>query len=219
MQRRGVPTVESMSTLVLVPWGETAWSANGRIIGRTPLPLTHAGRERCASWGAWLASLNVQVVFSGGEEEAAETAKIIVDKCGARHKLQPLLAEVDAGLWTGLTHSELRRRDSKVFKRWYDDPTSVCPPEGEDVIAASKRLGDALLALLRRKCNRNVAVILGPIAFAVARCTLEMVDLAKVRSMMHDEPMHYEWAADDETATPIVRDGTAGVEALPDLGD
>ena len=200
-----------MRSFVLVPWAETAWDAGGRILSRTPLPLTEAGRERSTSWGASLASLGVHLLYSSDEQAGEETARILTEKCGARRKIQPALAEVDAGLWTGLTHNELKRRDAKIFKRWYDDPTSVCPPEGEDLTSASKRLGESLVEVLCKHGERNVAVVLGPIALAVTRCRLEAVDLARMRSMMHHEPLCYEMAADGGAAAFTANAGPGSV--------
>jgi broad specificity phosphatase PhoE len=197
-------------SLVLIPWAETAWGAGGRIVSRTPLPLTDAGRERSTSWGTSLASLGVRVLYSSGEQAADETARILTEQCGARRKIQSKLAEVDAGLWTGLTDSELKRRDAKTFKRWYDDPTSVCPPEGEDLAGASKRLGESLAEVMRTQGDHNVAVVLGPVAFAVSRCMIEEVDLVRMRSMMHNEPMRYEVAANGKFAKPATSADAGG---------
>lgn len=189
-----------MQSFVLIPWAETKWSVGGRIVSRTPLPLTNAGRERSTLWGTSLASLGVQVLYSSGEQAAKETTRILTEKCGARHKTLSALAEVDAGLWTGLTYDELKRRDAKIFKRWYDDPASVCPPEGEDLAGASERLGESLAEVIRKQRDRTVGVVLGPTAFAVVRCRIEEVELAKMRSLMHDQPLRYNVTAGSGTA-------------------
>jgi broad specificity phosphatase PhoE len=189
-----------VGSFVLIPWGETTWGADGRIVSRTPLPLTSAGREQSTSWGDMLASLGVKVLYSSEEQAAEETARILTEKCGARHRTRSALAEVDAGLWTGLTHGELKRRDGKIYKRWYDDPTSVCPPEGEDLASASQRLGETLAEVVRKHGEGSAAVVVGPTAFAVTRCRIEAVELAKMRSMMCGEPVRYDVSAAAGTA-------------------
>lgn len=180
-----------MSMLVLIPWPETPWSAAGRVAGRTPVPLSDAGREQARVWGEGLTGSGLSVVYSGGEQASTETARIVAKPSRARHKAVAELAEVDAGLWDGLTTDELKRRYPKVFKRWYEDPSAVCPPEGEDLADAYKRLHDSVSKVMRKQGDRSVAVVLGPLAFAVARCSLEEKELTTVRSMMSREPVHY----------------------------
>lgn len=181
-----------MSSLVLIPWAETVWSAAGRIATRTPLPLTHAGQNQARTWADSMASSGLSVVYSSNERTSVETARIVADRTGAPHKTIPELSEVGAGLWDGLTTEELRRRYSKIFKKWCDDPSSVCPPEGEDVEDAFERLQQPLERLTRKQGDRCMAVVLGPLAFALARCWIESVELAKTRSMRHHEPLTYQ---------------------------
>ena len=99
-----------------------------------------------------------------------------------------------------MTYDELKRRDAKIFKRWYDDPASVCPPEGEDLVGAAERLGESLAEVIRKQGDRTVGVVLGPTAFAVMRCRIEAVELAKMRSMMHDQPLRYKVSVGGKTA-------------------
>jgi broad specificity phosphatase PhoE len=192
-----------VGSLVLIPWPETAWSAEDRVAGRTPIPLTDAGRETLSSWAESLASVGLGVVYSSAEKAGEEAARVISDRCGARRKVDAGLAEVDAGLWSGLTHEELKRRDAKLFKRWFDDPTSVCPPEGEGITTAFGRL-DASLSRVRHKSgDKHTAVVLGPLAFALLRCEIESVDPAQVRSMMNNEPLRYESVSSDGGETKL----------------
>jgi len=185
-----------VGSLVLIPWPETVWSAAGRVAGRTPLPLTDDGRLRVTSWCGSLASQGLSLVYSSTEKTAEEVARLVAERCGARLKLDVGLAEVDAGLWTGLSYEELKRRDAKLFKRWVENPASVCPPEGEDLANASDRLDASLRRALRKLGDRHVAVVLGPLAFPALRCRIESTDLAQLRSLIGDEPLCYDLEAD-----------------------
>lgn len=200
-----------MNSLVLIPWPETAWSQAGRITSRSPVPLTDAGRRQAQAWGKELASSGLGVVYSGEESAAKETARIVAGPAQAKHKALSELAEVSAGLWDGLTVEELKLRDPKLFKRWCEDPSGVCPPEGEDLSRAYVRLRDSLAKLSgNKRANRSVAVVLGPFAFGVARCVIESAELANVRSMMHHEPLCYRSPGPGQAAEPVVPTYLAG---------
>jgi len=180
-----------IGSLILIPWPETVWTAAGRIAGRTPLPLTEVGQKRAREWAVRLSSGRLSPVYSGTETASLETARVIADYCRARRKPMEALAEVDSGLWDGLTVTELKRRYPKVFKRWYDDPSSVCPPEGEDVVDAATRLQGALERVGRRLAGRQVALVTGPVALGIVRCLLEDVALNRLRGMLPGEPVRY----------------------------
>jgi len=199
-----------VASLVLVPWAETKWSAAGRIVSRTPVSLTEAGRNRSAEWADQLVALRPRAVYSSEVPPAAETALILATRYGIRHVLKEALAEVDAGLWAGLTYDEIKRRDVKIFKRWFEDPSSVCPPEGEELLAAAGRLEASLANVVRKHAEKTTAVVLGPFAFSVARCVIESVELTEARSMMRDDPLAYGIVDHREMSlegpTPVTRD-------------
>lgn len=180
-----------MGTLVLIPWPETVWSAAGRIAGRTPLPLTETGQALVHSWTNALPGKQLRTVFSSDEQASTETARVVAQRCSAKHKILPDLVEVDAGLWDGLTTDELKRRYPKVFKRWLEDPSTVCPPEGEAVAAARERLAASLEQMTRKLGHHEAAAVLGPVAFGIMRCVIESAELVALRSLMHVEPLRY----------------------------
>ncbi len=181
-----------MNSVVLIPWPQTTWSAAERIASRTPVPLDETGQTRARAWADEMANSGLNMLFSSGEQASVETAGIIAERCRAQRKTLSELAEVDAGLWDGLTVEELRRRDPKIYKRWRDDPSSICPPEGEGLNEAFQRLQGAFNRIARKPDGRPLGVVLGPLAFALVRCVVESVEPARVRSMMHDEPLRYQ---------------------------
>ncbi len=191
-----------MGSLVLIPWPETAWSASGRIGGRSPVPLSDAGRDQAENWSRQLAGAGISAVFSGDEQASTETADIVAKSTKARRKVSVGFAEVDAGLWDGLTTEELKRRYPKAYKRWNEDPSAVCPPEGEGITEAFERLSESLEKVMRKQGDRSVAVVLGPLAFAVARCGIEATELHAVRSMMNNRPLAYSLNPDGQAVAP-----------------
>ncbi len=180
-----------MSALVLIPWAATEWSASGRLAARTPLPLTEEGRAQAAAWGKALAGRELYGVYASEEQTAQETAEAVAEGAGARVRGLDGLEEVSYGLWEGLTEETLRGRFPKAYKRWKDDPTSVCPPEGEEIAAASERLHKALRGLRRKMERANVAVVLGPTACAILACELSDEPLSGMRRFLNQGPQEF----------------------------
>ena len=189
-----------MTSMVLVPWALTDWGHDGRLATRTPLPLNTAGQQQAAQWGNELAGRELVAVYCGDEPTARETARQVAERAEVRLRQLPGLEEVDVGLWEGLTYAQVEDRFPKIYRRWIDNPASVCPPDGECLDAANERLSDALERIARKHKGSTVAVVLGPIALAVTRCRLEGADSTRFHEMKANEPVWYRMA--DDRAQP-----------------
>jgi probable phosphoglycerate mutase len=184
--------VVGVGSILLVPWAKTSWSEAGRFSGRAPLPLSDAGRMQAEAWSDKLATTTIKAVYSSNEQAGIETARNIAERCNVRHRIVEELAEMNTGLWAGLTDQELKRRYAKVFKKWWSDPTSAAPPDGEAAVDALERLRDAVNEVTQKQAGKSFVVVLGPLAFGLVRCMMESAELEKLRSMMQAEPLKYQ---------------------------
>ena len=210
--------VTTLKTLVLIPWPDTAWSESGRIVGRTPLPLAEGGCTQAYRWAQTLQSVGVSVVYSDDGQAGPEVADILATAWDARRKQSEILCEVDAGLWEGLTADELKRRYPKVYKRWLEDPSSIAPPEGERLQDAHCRIRDGIASVMDRNAGGCSAVVLGPMAFSLARCSLGGAELDQVRSFERHAPVVYRF--DDQGAVQSCDEmGGDADEAAPPSGE
>lgn len=50
------------------------------------------------------------------------------------------LNEIHFGHWEGLTYNEIMDSWDELARKWYDDPTSVTPPDGESFDSFNKRI-------------------------------------------------------------------------------
>lgn len=158
---------------ILIPWAPTAWSASGRLAGRTPLSLTADGRKSALVWAQELVAHRPAVVVASSEQASSETSQIIAEFHKARRRVVSELKEIDVGLWEGLTADELSRRYPKVYKRWKEEPLGVCPPEGENLNDAGSRLQAAIESVCEKAGQNLPAIVLAPLAFRLARRLLE----------------------------------------------
>ena len=159
--------------VALIPCAATEWQEEGRLLGRVELPPAPAAEEKCQHWAAKLQPLGVQQIYHAPDELATRTAKLLGRKLVVPTKPAQALAEVDVGLWAGLTEQQLKSRFSSAHRELREAPLNVSPPGGENLGAANARLRAFLNKQMKRDGQAAFAVVLRPVSFAMARCALE----------------------------------------------
>ena len=116
-----------MTLLVMLRHGQTQWSQERRIQGRTDVPLNDAGRAAMA--GRRLAEgFGALHVASSPLRRCVETAQIL----GLRNvQLEPRLAEMSWGEWEGRKLSELRAEYGDAMAANEARGLDFTPPQGE----------------------------------------------------------------------------------------
>ena len=145
-----------MSQLAVIRHGPTAWNAEGRIQGRSDVPLSAEGRAAVAAWRlpegiggpgwSWLASPLAR---------ARETAALL--KPDARIATEPLLSEMDWGEWEGRRLAELRAEGGAAMAEAEARGLDFHPPGGESPRMVQTRLHPLLDRLAQSK-GRTLAV-------------------------------------------------------------
>lgn len=198
----------------MMAWPETTWSAEGRLGGRTAAPLTEVGRQMAGGWAGELTERGVGTLFVGEDQASVETAEAIGAVCRVKRKVAQELAEVDLGLWDGLSTAELQRRYPKIYKLWRQDLKSVCPPEGEAILEARSRLREALERILKRLGDKAVGVIVGPLAFALLRSVIERTEDAELLMEAMSSPVVYDAVSSNGAMVLARADG--GLDDVPE---
>ena len=112
----------------------------GRFLGRTDDAATPAGIASCLDqaegleFGAIVSSDLIRAKACA-EAIAGLTRTVTID---------PRWREMDFGVWDGLTAAEI---DPAALARFWDDPDTHAPPDGEPWSALVARVGNALAAL------------------------------------------------------------------------
>lgn len=156
-----------MAEVILVRPGQTDFDEQRRIQGLLDLPLTARGREHVGDLVDHLASLKIDVILSDPGEPAYTTACQLGERLDVPVKGKPELRNLDQGLWQGLQLDEVRRKYPKLIKQWHEHPETICPPQGEPVCEAMRRIDDALKKPLK-KYKRVVIVAADPLATLMA---------------------------------------------------
>jgi broad specificity phosphatase PhoE len=135
-------------TIYLCRHGDTAWSSERRLAGRTDLPLIDVGESNARQLGERLRDVSFARVLASPLTRARRTAELA--GLGALAELDERLLEMDFGRYDGLTVDEIRReRPGWTYLR------DGCPG-GEGPLDIGAR-ADALLAELQGVAG-NVAL-------------------------------------------------------------
>src|ERR1700759_408395 len=98
--------MNSRATIYLCRHGDTAWSGERRLAGRTDLPLTEQGERNAAQLGARLNSIKFDRVISSPLLRARRTAELAGFPDAT---IDPRLIEMNFGEYDGRTREEIVR--------------------------------------------------------------------------------------------------------------
>jgi broad specificity phosphatase PhoE len=162
-----------MSQVILIRPGATLYDEQNRVQGILDIPLSERGRLEVMRMAQRLArslgSSSLAALYCGPGENLIRTAEIVGQVLGIRPKRINEFRNLDQGLWQGLQIDEIRRRNTKLFRQWIDDPATICPPQGETVERAMDRIKAAFRPLLRRHQEEAIGLVVGePLARLVA---------------------------------------------------
>lgn len=135
----------------LIRHGQTEWNIAGKIQGKTDVPLNQTGIRQAALLAEAMERkmpeyLNrgliqnrhhsVAAIYSSPLKRAEETARIVSTRLTSGGESLPVifvkeLAEVNFGLWEGLTWELINARYPEDFSAWDKNPVESTPTGGE----------------------------------------------------------------------------------------
>lgn len=162
-----------MSQVILIRPGATLYDEQNRVQGVLDIPLSEQGScevvRMAEEIAASLGDSSLAALYTGPGENAIRTAEIVGKVIGLRPKRINEFRNLDHGLWQGLQIDEIKRRNTRLFRQWLEDPATICPPQGETVERAMERIRSAFRPLLRRHQDEAIGLVVGePLARLVA---------------------------------------------------
>lgn len=150
---------DSVTRIVAVRHGETAWNRETRIQGHTDIPLSEHGLWQAEQVGRALADEGLQAIYSSDLIRAADTARAI-----ARHAALPLnldtgLRERHFGRFEGLTHDEIMAAHPEEGRRWRERDPAYGPLGGETLIDFHARVIAACQRLAALHPGQTIALV------------------------------------------------------------
>jgi probable phosphoglycerate mutase len=170
-----------MALFYFLRHGETVWNAEGRVCGRTDVPLSDAGQRQAQLLGLRLKAIPVQALYSSPLVRALETARLIGQIIGLDPIMDTRLAELNYGAWEGHTFDEIKRSDPAAYRDWDANPAELAPPGGETGVHLIERVTPFMADLAKWYQNGNVVVVCHKTVCRLLACHIEGVPLADYR--------------------------------------
>lgn len=148
-----------MTKIVLIRPGATEWDEQRRIQGMLDMPLSPLGADEVSNLIEQLQELKLDVMYCADCEPTQETARAVAAALNVKLKKLENMQDVDPGLWQGMLVEEVKRKQPTVYRQWQEQPESMCPPQGESLASARKRVGATLNKLLRRHADDVIGLV------------------------------------------------------------
>jgi len=168
------PPEGPVTTLVLVRHGATSHTADKRFSGGLASSnpgLTDEGRAQVREVAEWLAPLGeaVEGVVTSPVRRTRESAEILGDRLALDVVEEPGFAEMEFGVWDGLTFAEVRERYPDEIQGWLGS-LDVAPHGGESFLEVEKRVLAGLERVLDDYAGKTVLLVshVTPIKILVA---------------------------------------------------
>ena len=161
-----------MLRIVLVRPGATEFDEQGRIKGTLSIPLSDQGSIQASSAARGLSAQRIDAVYTSPCQAALQSAETLADSQGVKLKRMDRLQNLNQGLWEGKLIDEVRQRQPKVYRKWQEDPETICPPEGEMIDSARQRCETALNKLVKKHRQGIVALVAPEPLASVIRASL-----------------------------------------------
>ena len=105
--------------------GETESNLNNVYAGRSPEPLTRAGRVQVSLLTEGLATMGIGQIWTSSIGRAVESARLVGERLGVSVTQDPRLDEMRLGVWEGRTEDEVARDFPEVYALWLSRPDEV----------------------------------------------------------------------------------------------
>ena len=165
----------SVTRVILLRLGETAWNIEGRYQGQLDSPLTPAGVAQANALARRLASVKFAVLYSSDLGRARQTAACIGESSGHEIRTDPRLRERHLGIFQNLLKAELKQKFPEEYRLFKSGGPDYVIPQGESGRQAADRSNACLEEIARRHPDESIVIVAhGGNISALLRHTLDI---------------------------------------------
>lgn len=146
--------------IVLIRHGETEWNRVERFRGRADVPLNATGLAQAEATAHRVASQwRVAAIYASPLSRAIQTGEATARLLGLKVEACAGLADIDYGLWQGLTPDEARAAWPEQVDAWYNAPDLASIPGGESLDQVRARGIRTVRDLAARHPGETIALV------------------------------------------------------------
>lgn len=153
----------SVTTIVLIRHGETAWNAERRLQGHLDIALNAVGLRQARALAAALSTESIDVIHASDLSRAWQTAQALADVHQLPVERDPLLRERCFGGFEGLLYAEIEKRFPREFAAWQARQVDAAMPAGareaETFRQFYQRCTRAIAGIAQRHPGQAIAIV------------------------------------------------------------
>lgn len=161
-----------MLRIILIQPGSTDFDEQGRIKGSLDIPLSYAGSCQVKQVVTDLVPQKLDAVYTSPAQSAVQTATALAHGRGLRVKRVSGLRNLNQGLWHGKLIDEVRLNQPRIYRQCRQHPEAICPPEGEAISAAQRRMQRAVARITRKHRQGTLAIVIPEPLYSITRSYL-----------------------------------------------
>ena len=153
----------TITKIVLIRHGETAWNAERRLQGHIDIALNDEGLRQAGALGAGLAGASFDAIYASDLQRAHQTAQAVARFHNMPVLTEPGLRERCFGGFEGLLYAEIAQRFPREFAAWQardaDGEMPAGVREAETFRQFYQRCMGAITAIARRHPGQTLALV------------------------------------------------------------
>ena len=153
----------SVTTIILIRHGETAWNAERRLQGHIDIALNQEGLRQARALAGALAALPLDAIYASDLARALQTAQAVAARHTVPVQQDALLRERCFGGFEGLLYAEIAARFPHQFAAWQARDVDSAIPAGlrqaETFRQFYQRCTGAIGAIAQRHPGQTVALV------------------------------------------------------------
>lgn len=153
----------TITKIILIRHGETAWNAERRLQGHIDIALNAEGVRQADALGAALAGAAFDAIYASDLQRAHQTAQAVAVLHGLPVLAEAGLRERCFGAFEGLLYADIAQRFPREFAAWQARQVDAMMPAGvreaETFRQFYQRCISAIIAIARRHPGQTLALV------------------------------------------------------------
>jgi broad specificity phosphatase PhoE len=146
-----------MTRMYIVRHGETQWNREEVFRGSKDIPLNETGKKQAQRVGNYFSKRHIDRIISSPLSRAIQTAEAVSSATGIKFESAKEFADMNFGIWEGLSLREVEERFPTDFRLWKASPDKLRVESGETLAMVRDRISAGLANI---SCDREDAVVI-----------------------------------------------------------